>query len=337
MSASITSTTMSTNSPSITGLSAPVADASPAALGLPDAALIAQLANALFTALPGRPTVPAFAADAQAVPPTSALPTAPPTGPEGELQSLPAAPYASPTSGFTPPSDAELRAVPASLASLGGTAPPATAATPPDESLPYFLDPAQPSLPGTAVGLGPASAARVESGAMPTTPSPPAAFAQPAEPDPRSFSALPDSVPARTQPSDNAPASLPYSFRPELVAAPIGGGGGGVTPQVAAPVATPAPTAGLTETAAETPASSGGLPSGADLTPSLPLSANAPTETPLYFLDGTPPSPINAPPTLDFDPFGLPGALELAFGAFPFDARTADAAPATPGLGEYNR
>ncbi|MFM8333274.1 MAG: hypothetical protein ACKN9T_16475 [Candidatus Methylumidiphilus sp.] len=324
---------MSTNNPSITGLSAPAADASPAALGLPDAALIAQLANALFTSLPGRPTVPAVAADAQAVPPTSALPTAPPAGPEGELQSLPAAPYASPTSGFTPPSDAELRSAPASLASLGGTAPPATAATPSDEALPYFLDPAQPGLPGTAVGLGPASAARVESGAMPTAPSPPSAFAQPAEPSPRLLSALPDGVPARTQPDANAPASLPYSFRPEVVAAPIGGGG--VTPQVAAPVTAPAPAAGVAETAAAAPGSGGGLPSGEDLTPSLPLPTNAPTETPFYFLDGAPPSPINAPPTLDFDPFGLPGALELAFGAFPFDARTADATPTTPGLGEY--
>ena len=266
MSASTTSTTMSTNNLGITGLSAPLADVpvaegSPAALGLPDAAVVAQLANALFTALPGRPTVPGTAADVQAAPPTSALPVAPPLAPEGELASLPAAPYASPTSGFSPPSDAELRAAPASLSSVGGVAPPTTAAAPPDESPLYFLDPAQPGLPGTAVGFGPSSATRIESGAVPTAPSPPSGIAQPAEPNLRSLPATAGGAAALTPTTaGTVPAAAPYSFRPELVPAPTS------TPP-AGGEATPVPPAAL-------PQEAGSLPPAAD-TP--PVAAAAPS------------------------------------------------------------
>lgn len=322
MSASTTSTNMSTSNPGVTGLSsAPVGAASPAALGLPDAELIAQWANALFAALPGRPTVSGTAADAQAAPPTSALPVAPPSAPEGEFASLPVAPYVSPTSGFTPPSDAELRAAPASLASGGGVAPPATAATPPDESVPYFLAPAQPGLPGTAVGLGPSAATRIESGAMPTAPSPPSAVAQPAEPTVRSLPASTNGAAALAEPfaGGNTPTVQPYSFRPELVAAPIAANGPAPAP---VPVDAPTPAGSFPSATADAPALAGASSAGASV-PSTPfLPAVTSTATPFYFLDDTPSSPINAAPTLAFDPFGFPAfGSELDFGSFPFDTR----------------
>lgn len=99
---------MTTSNPATAGLSAPVAElpiaeGQPSVMGLPSAEAMAQLANALFNTLPGRPSVPGLAADAQAAPPSSALPVAPPLAPEGEFASQPVAPYVSPTSGFSPP------------------------------------------------------------------------------------------------------------------------------------------------------------------------------------------------------------------------------------------
>lgn len=267
MSASITSTAMSTHNP-----------------GLPDPALIAQWANALFAALPGRPTVPGSAADAQAAPPSSALATTPSLAPQGEFESLPVAPYASPTSGFTPPSEVELRAAPAALASVGGTAAPATSANPPDGSLPYFLDPAQPGLPGTAVGTGPTAASRLEAGAMPTAPSPPAAFAQPAEPSPVALAGA---------------AALPYGFRPELVATPAAEPtppGGGTAPPAGVPVeAADLPSSPFVEPTASAP--SGSAPA-------------APGAAPFYFLAPHAIVPFNAGPDFSLDLAGFPAGLE---------------------------
>jgi hypothetical protein len=314
-----------TNSPSFDGLGARdvAGAASPALFGLPDAATVAQLANALFAALPGRATVPAIAADAQAAPPTSALPVAPPAGPEGEFASLPVAPYVSPTSGFSPPGEADLRPVPASLASVGGLAHPATAATPPPESLPYFLDPAQPGLPGTAVGLAPSSATRLEAGAMPTAPSPPSAFAQPAEPNLRSVpvaSGLASTLPG------NAPASGPYSFRPELVAAPTETTPAGSPASAVSSPALPQPASSPTPALATTPAVEA-EPSG--YAGAIP--AASPPGASFYFLEEA------SNPFLDaavahiegpFDPFGFPAVVSaLEFGAYPFDSRASNATP----------
>lgn len=336
---------MSTSNPGITGLSAPlagvpVAEGSPAALGLPDAAVVAQLANALFNALPGRPTVPGTAADVQAAPPTSALPVAPPLAPEGEIASLPVAPYVSPTSGFSPPSDAELRAAPASLSSVGGVAPPTTAAAPPDESPLYFLDPAQPGLPGTAVGLGPSSATRVEAGAMPTAPSPPSAFAQPAEPNLRSLPATADAGAgfAPSLPAGGASAELPYGFRPELVpapaatTAPVGGAATTVPPTTLPQEAGSLQPAAATPPTAAVPAAEAN-PRGFTGGPSLPPQAAGQPGSSLYFLEeanGLPAAP-KAAPDFDFDLFGFPaGVSELEFGAYPFDSRAVHASPPPP-------
>jgi len=337
------------NSTNLAGLSAPgsveenggasYAAASPAALGLPDAALVAQLANALFGALPGRPTVPATAADAQAAPPTAALPVAPPAGPEGEFASLPVAPYVSPTSGFSPPGDVDLRPAPASLASTGGLAAPTAAATPPPESPPYFLDPAQPGLPGTAVGLGPSSATRLEAGAMPTAPSPPSAFAQPAEPNLRTLPATTDVAPALPS---GVPASGPYSFRPELVPAPTATApaGSAATPTPVPPATLPQETGTLPAAAATPPLAATapraetdprGLPGG----PGLPPAAAGQSGTSFYFLDeaNRHSDGAKAAPDFHFDPFGFPAVVsELEFGAYPFDSRAADPATGLAGV-----
>jgi len=328
---------MTTNNLGITGLSAPVADIpSPTALGLPDAETIAQLANALFNALPDRPTVPGTAADVQAAPPTSALPSAPPLAPEGELASLPVAPYVSPTSGFSPASDAELRSVPASLASVGGVAPPSTAATPPDESPLYFLDPAQPGLPGTTVGFGPSSATRVESGAMPTTPSPPSAFAQPAEPNLRTLPATAGGAVALapTTASSASQAPAPFSFRPELApaSAPL--------PAAAGEPASPPPsipTSALpegggshaaNEASAITPTTEPNVNSASlSGSPSQEVSA---ASSPYYFLDG---ASLKIPDSTlsNFDPYGFTGLVtELEFDAFPLDSRLQDTSTRPP-------
>lgn len=319
---------MTTNNPATAWLAA---NGSPAALGLPDADTIAQLANALFNALPGRPTVPGLAADVQAAPPSSALPSAPPLAPEGEFASLALAPYVSPTSGFSPASDAELRATPASLSSVGGAVHPSTAAAPPDESPLYLLDPAQPGLPGTAVGLVPSSATRIESGAMPTAPSPPSGIAQPAEPSLRSIPATAGGA-AALAPTTTGSLSetFPFSFRPELVPAPTPPSVGGATPTHSIPSAALPQDASsqlaIDESAIPTTAG----PSVEAASPvSAPLSASPATASPFYFLnEATRPYPATG--LADFDPFGFPGLVtELELGAFPFDSRLKDA-PANP-------
>jgi len=344
---------MSTNNPGIIGLSAPAsltdvggapeAAASPAALGLPDAATVAQLANALFAALPGRPTLPALAADAQAAPPSSALPTAPPLAPEGEFASLPVAPYVSPTSGFYLPGEADSRPVPASLASAGGLASPTTAATPPDTSPLYFLDPAQPGLPGTAVGLGPSSASRLEAGAMPTAPSPPSAIAQPAEPNLRTLPATADAATglAPSLPAGSTSGAAPYSFRPELVPAatatpPAGGAATPVPPATLPQEAGSLPPAAATPPAAAVAPSAEADPRGFTGGPGLPAQAASQPGSSFYFLEETNPflADAKAAPDLPFDPFGFPaGVSELEFGAYPFDSRAANAAPRPPVAG----
>lgn len=315
---------MTTSNPATAGLSAPVAElpiaeGQPSAMGLPSAEAMAQLANALFNALPGRPSVPGLAADAQAAPPSSALPVTPPLAPEGEFASQPVAPYVSPTSGFSPPSDAELRAAPASLSSVGGVPSPGTAAAPPDESLPYFLDPAQPGMPGTAVGLGPASATRIESGAMPTAPSPPSAFAQPAEPNLRSIPATAGGA-AGIAPTTTTGKStvLPFSFHPELVPATTTLGAGGSTPPTAIS------SADLPQSADSQPVDdTASIPTAAvpASNPLLPVSPPLPTAPAYYFVDeASVPNPTTG--IGSFDPFGFAdSATGAELGDFPFDSR----------------
>lgn len=313
---------------------------SPAGFGLPDTATIAQLANALFAALPGRPSVPGTAADAQAAPPTSALSTESPVAQDGEFASLPVAPYVSPTSGFSPPSEVELRTAPASLASAGGTTPASTAANPPEEELPYFLDPAQPGLPGVALGLGPTQASNLESGAVPTSPSPPSAIAQPAEPNLRSAPVV-GSEAVGIAPSGAAglSAAQPFAFRPELVPAEPSLSGLSTSepnPVNASRPVAPEPAQGSATGLPQNP----GVAPAAETAPAFPtqsVAAPAPsaapqTESGFYFLN-----PENQAAQTDglanFDPYGVPGLLpELSLDLLAFDARN-PSFPAEPPSG----
>ena len=300
---------------------APVGVVAHTPVGVPDAGAIAQLANALFAALPGRPAVPGTAADVQA---------APPLAPGGNIGSLPAAAYVPPTSGFAP-SDAGLRAAPASLAGLGGVPSPATAANPPGEPSYYFLEPDPTALPGAAVGIGPSSAARQESGALPTSPSPPAAFAQPAEPSLGPLPGLSDGV-AGLGPAGGAPAPSPFAFRPELVpdagSAPLGGGGFSPTPvpQASLPQeagALPA-AAGAPPLAAAAPAAETG-PRGSAGGPGLPPLGGMPSAASFYFLEEAGPQPFaTGTPGLNAEGFDFGGGVfDVENGAYPFDSRQA--------------
>lgn len=311
---------------------------SPAGFGLPDTDTIAQLANALFAALPGRPSVPGTAADAQAAPPSSALSTESPVAQDGEFASHSVAPYVSPTSGFSPPSEVELRTAPASLSSAGGTTPASTSANPPEEELPYFLDPAQPALPGVALGLGPAQASRLESGAVPTSPSPPSAIAQPAEPNLRSAPVV-GSEAAGLTPSGAAglSAAQPFAFRPELVPAEPSLSGLSTnepSPVNAAKPAAPEPAqgsaTGLPQNPGVEPAPEA-VPTSPAITAQVPVSLPQ-QETGYYFLN-----PENQAAQTDglanFDPYGVPGLLpDLSLDLLALDARN-PTLPAEPPSG----
>jgi hypothetical protein len=297
---------------------APVAAGAPA--GLPDAEALSQLANALFAALPARPAVSGTAADAQAVPPLA---------PGGDVGSQPAAAYVPPTSGFAPPSDAELRAAPASLSGLGGVAAPATAANPSGDPAYYFLEPEGAALPGTAAGIAPSSAARLESGALPASPSPPAAFAQPAEPGPGSLLPGLAEGPAGLAPAGGAPAApAPFAFRPELFpdagSASIGGGAPSPVPQASLPQE-----AGALPAAAP-PAETG--PRGSVGGPGLPPVGGVPSASSFYFLDEAGAQPFApAAPAFTVEGFGLDGfdggLPGVEAGAYPLDSRLAGAHP----------
>ena len=310
---------------------APVVAENPAAFGLPDAQTIGQLANALFAALPGRPAVAGTAADVQAAPPASALPANTPA-PGGELATQPAIAYVPPTSGFAPPSDAELRAAPASLSGVGGLASPTTAASPPGEPSYYFLEPEGTALPGAAVGIAPSSAARLESGALPTSPSPPAAFAQPAEPTLRSVSGLPGGVEGL---AGGASAPVPFAFRPDLVpdpgSVPLGGGSSAPTP--VPPVASPQesgalpPVTDVPPLAATAPAVESG-PRGTLGGPGLPPLGGVPSASSFYCLDEAGPHfggdvpEVGGVPSLEVEPHGYPFGLgDVETSAYPFDSR----------------
>jgi hypothetical protein len=306
---------------------APVAAGAPA--GLPDAETLTQLANALFAALPGRPAVPGTAADIQAAPPLT---------PAGDIGSQPVAAYVPPTSGFAPPSEAELRSAPASLSSLGGVASPATAANPSGDPAYYFLEPEGAALPGAAVGIAPSSAARLESGALPTAPSPPAAFAQPAEPG---FGPLPGLAEGSVvlAPVGGAPASVPFAFRPELVpdasSTPIGGGATSPTPL---PQASLPQESGALPAAADVPPPAASAPSaetgprGSLGGPGLPPLGGVPSASSFYFLDEAGPQPFApAAPAFNVKGFGLDGfeggLSGVETGAYPLDSPLAGAEP----------
>jgi len=199
MSAAITSTPMSTSDlPSVTRLDA----ASAALAGAPDPAVIAQLANAFFSALPGGsvPSVgvaPPGLPGLQSGPTGGAVPPGAPTVPGighpisvlalpqvGPLAGAPTPPPVNPT-GWPPapePSERDLRNL---LGQLGGATalvpperqtPPATAPTaPPDGSL-YFTEggraqPALPNAPAAPSGISaPAISAPSGAPALPATP-----------------------------------------------------------------------------------------------------------------------------------------------------------------------
>ncbi len=321
-----TSNPLPTTGPGVQGEfgGAPVVADAPA--GLPDVETLAQLANALFAALPGRPTVPGTAVDYPSAPPASALPAAPPLVPSGETASQPVAGYVPPTSGFSPPAEAELRSAPASLAGAGGVPSPATAASPPGDPSYYFLGADQAALPGPAVGFGPSSAARLESGALPAAPSPPAAFAQPAEPSLSSLPALPGGA-AGIATLAGAPLLGPFAFRPELVPdinpAPIGGGSSAPAP--VPPVALPQeggallPAAALPPAASVAPSAEVG-PRGSIGGPGLPPLASASVPS-FYFLEEAGPQYGNGTPDLNVGTFAYPtGLSDVETVAYPFDS-----------------
>lgn len=307
---------------------------SPGVWGLPDPAVMAQLANALYAALPGRPDIPGTAVDPQAAPPVSALPVAPPVGAEGEFGSQPIAPYAPPTSGLTFPGDAELRQAPASLASLGGAPPPSTAAAPPSDRSFYFLDPAQSGLPGIAVGMAPSAASRLDNGNVSTFPSPPSAVSQPAEPSPRSMPIGLSDVnaavgQATAAPGDGERVPLPFAFYPEVVPleAPISSSAGAVTHTPAAPFAPPLETGALLPAGAIPPIGAGGLGIENSLRPEIGSlgvfsSSTDSSASSFYFLDEAARSSPLWDSSLPPEPKGLPeGVQGLASAAYPLEPR----------------
>ncbi|MDD5036056.1 MAG: hypothetical protein PHE55_15000 [Methylococcaceae bacterium] len=314
---------MSTSDYGTTGLNDPVSttggvqawEGPPAALGLPDEGMIARLANEFFQAVSGQPTAPALTVDVQQAPPLSAVPVEPPTAPQGEFASLPVAPYVPPTSGVSPPTEAELRAVPASLAGFNGPAssaasspsPPAAFAQPaepdyraipaslagvtglpvqtavsepsvaPAGSYFYFLDSAQSSVAEGTSSLPAASSA------------PPAeAFPAPVEPG---LGALPSSLagvgglPTPQEAAQSPASSSIHEFRPELV-----------------------PTEGLTASASAPselapPAESRlGVPSGSSALPSE-SAGTAASGSSLYFLEEASLRPPRSEPNFHFVPY----------------------------------
>jgi hypothetical protein len=305
--------------------------------------VIAQLANALFVALPGRPTLPGTAADAQAVPPAAALPSAPPLVPGSEVGSQPVATYVPPTSGFSPPGDAELRAAPASLASLGGVPSPATAANPSGDPSYYFLEPDLTALPGTAVDFSPSSASRLETGSLSTAPSPPAAFAQPAEP---SLGSLPGLAASASVPvtGGGASTSVPFAFRPELVpdigSVPLGGGSS--KPSSVPTVALPQETGALLPAAAVPPV--GAVSPSTEFGPRDSLGGNGlpplvgVTAVPsFYFLEEANPQIGSATPILNIENLDFTrGVFGVETGAYPLDSRqVVGDSPAQQQTGEW--
>lgn len=142
----------------------------PAALAsLPDPAVIARLANEFFAALPDRPAPPTVPLDAHAVPPTSA---------------------------FSPPTAAELRPLPASLAGAKGPAPQVGASLsiplgPYDFRPELIPDPglAALALPPTEVASPLAPPAEVASPPAASAAPPAAGFAPPTEADLRALPA----------------------------------------------------------------------------------------------------------------------------------------------------
>ena len=266
--------------------------------------------------------MPGTAADIQAAPPLT---------PGGDIGSQPVAAYVPPTSGFAPPSEAELRTAPASLSGLGGVPSPATTASPPGEPSYYFLEPDPSALPGAAVGIGPSSAARLETGALPTAPSPPAAFAQPAEPGLGSLPGLADGA-VGLGPAGGVSALGPFAFRPELMpdtgSAPIGGGASSPTPvpQASLPQEAGAlpPAAGIPPAAAVAPSAETG-PRGSVGGPGLPPLGGVPSASSFYFLDEAGPQPFaTGLPGLNAEGFGFDGgAFDLENSAYPLDTRLA--------------
>ena len=131
-----------------------------------DPALIAQLANELFSAWPGRPIPPAGAGIA----------SAPPATPPVEVGALPAASAVPPSSAVGPLTEAELRSLPAT-ASGATPRPPQAGFTPSAVLGPYEfrpeLTPHQEALPQPAASTAaPPATPPLESGTASAAPAP---------------------------------------------------------------------------------------------------------------------------------------------------------------------
>jgi cysteine desulfurase/selenocysteine lyase len=171
-----------------------------------DPAVIAQMANEFFAALPGRP----------APPPGLGVASAPPATPPVEVGALPVAPAIPPSSAIGPPSEGEFRSLPATVS--GATLRPPQAGLTPSALLgPYDFRPelipdaGAMTLPGGGVASAPPVTPPVEAGALSAAPAvaPASTFAPPTEAELRS---LPASLASPAPVSPGMPGTSGSSF-----------------------------------------------------------------------------------------------------------------------------
>lgn len=173
-----------------------------------DPAVIAQMANEFFAALPGRP----------APPPGFGVASAPPATPPVEVGALPVAPAIPPSSAIGPPTEGEFRSLPATVS--GATVRPPQAGFTPSAVLgPYDFRPelipdaGAMTLPGGGVASAPPVTPPVEMGALSAAPAvaPASAFAPPTEAELRSLPASLVSAPPQPSPVAPTPPAAPGS------------------------------------------------------------------------------------------------------------------------------
>jgi hypothetical protein len=171
-----------------------------------DPAVIAQMANELFAALPGRP----------APPPGFGVASAPPATPPVEVGALPVAPAIPPSSAVGPPTEVEFRSLPATVS--GATLRPPQAGLTPSALLgPYDFRPELipnegfMTLPGVA--SAPPVTPPVEMGVLSAAPAmaPASAFAPPTEAELRALPASLASAPPQPSPVAPTPPAAPGS------------------------------------------------------------------------------------------------------------------------------
>ncbi len=160
-----------------------------------DPAVIAQMANEIFAALPGRP----------APPPGFGVASAPPATPPVEVGALPVAPAIPPSSAVGPPTEVEFRSLPATVS--GATLRPPQAGLTPSALLgPYDFRPelipdaGAMTIPGGGATPAPPVTPPVEVGALSAAP------------------AVAPTSPA-TPPTETELRALPASLAPPLPAA----------------------------------------------------------------------------------------------------------------------